>query len=118
MTDDEDHDPEDFPKALPAPAGARHLPAVSQDGSFAAVAGKYVRGSAAAALSMLGGAQWLADYGKEDPEGFVKNVVRPLLKEPARVMVTEEEEDVESLLRKLDREVIDVEPESGAGDAD
>lgn len=88
------------------------MPAVSADGSFAAIAGKYVRGSAAAALSMLGGSRWLADYGRSDPEGFVKHIVSKMLREPAAVVATEDD-DVEALLRKLGRKVVDVEPASG-----
>lgn len=98
------------PAAEPAilPASYNHnLPAVAQDGKFLAQAGKYARGVTLAAFQGIGGVRRLTEVADEDPKWFYEKLFAKLV-QPERQIVAESDDDVEDLLKKLDRKVVDV----------
>lgn len=112
MTDDKAAKP---PVAAPvAPA----VPAVSADGALLANVGRYARGVTLAAFAGIGGVRRLTEVADEDPKWFFEKMFSKLV-QPEKVVVAESSDDVEDLLRKLDRKVIDVEaPASPPGGDD
>lgn len=112
MTDDKAAKP---PAAAPS---APPVPAVSADGALLANVGKYARGVTLAAFAGIGGVRRLTEVADDDPKWFFEKMFSKLV-QPEKVVVAESSDDVEDLLRKLDRRVIDVDaPPAGGGDDD
>lgn len=71
-------------------------------------AGKYARQNVLVAFEMLGGVQALADWAQENPSEFYTKLFTKMIdREPAPAS----NDSLEDLLEKLDRQLIDVDPE-------
>lgn len=97
----------------PEPGVVRYeprVPSVALDGQLLANAGRYCRGITLAAFEGIGGIRRLIEVANEDPKWYYEKLFSRLV-QPERQVVAEAEDDVEDLLKKLDRKVIDVDEE-------
>ena len=93
--------------AYPSLRSPSNLPTTSIDGKFMAQAGKYARGVTLGVFEMIGGAQRMAEWANENPGEYYTKIFSKLVK-PEPQIVAEDSDDVEDLLKRLDRKIIDV----------
>jgi len=97
--------PDARPSMAVAPPRTSLFTAAEQ--ALMANAGKYSRGLVLAAFQNIGGLRRLTETADEDPKWFYDKLFAKLV-QPERAVVAEADDDVEALLQKLDREVVDV----------
>lgn len=85
-------------------------PTVAMDGRLLANASKYARGITLAAFEGIGGIRRLIEVADEDPKWYYEKLFSKLV-QPERQVVAETEDNVEDLLKKLGRRVVDVDAE-------
>lgn len=80
---------------------------------FANKINKYARHSVILAFEHMGGVEALAETAKSDPKWFYEKLYSKLVT-PERAFGPETEEEIETMLTKLDRQVIDITPQDDA----
>lgn len=81
----------------------------STDGVFLANAAKYLPTYVMAAFESIGGVKRLSEEADQDAKWFFQHIWLKALKQTASAPQQKSDDEIEVLLRKLDRQVIDVE---------